>query len=114
MTTQPRAPNTVILEQVQHLRLDITGLADQVKSLTKTLQEYQLTSAAEYARSHEIYKRIDTHEIDIKALQEECADIQTEIQKLCQTTKMLLGIISFIGVGAGTWLMGQLLGLIAP
>lgn len=112
--TASRSTTTATAEIVSRLE-DVTR---RLEALTDELKAVRITQATEYTQlassGDENRRRIVQHDSDIKDLRTSLTRLEREVEKICQTTKILLGVLSFIGLTTGGWLLGRLLGLIAP
>jgi chromosome segregation ATPase len=112
MTSTPRTAATAeIIARLEQL-------ASRLEAITEELKTVRIAQAGEHAtfrmRADENARRITEHGSEIESLRTDTKALQREIDRLCQTVKMLVGIVAFIGVTAGGWMLSNLLGLIAP
>ena len=114
MTNASTSQTTATSEIVSRLE----QLASRLENITEELKTVRIAQAGEHAtlthRADENARRIAAHDSQIDNLRQDAKALQREIDKICQTVKMLVGIVSFLGLGIGGWLITQLLGLIAP
>ncbi len=59
------------------------------------------------------YKRKDDCEADMKAAEKQQNDLNTRLVVIEKQLKLIIGILSFVGAGVGTLIIGALWGLIA-
>lgn len=59
------------------------------------------------------YKRKDDCEADMKASEKQQNDLNTRLVVIEKQLKLIIGILSFVGAGVGTLIIGALWGLIA-
>lgn len=59
------------------------------------------------------YKRKDDCEADMKVAEKQQNDLNTRLVVIEKQLKLIIGILSFVGAGVGTLIIGALWGLIA-
>lgn len=59
------------------------------------------------------YKRKDDCEADMKNVETTANDLNTRLVVIEKQLKLIIGILSFVGAGVGTLIIGALWGLIA-
>lgn len=59
------------------------------------------------------YKRKDDCEADMKTAEKQQNDLNTRLVVIEKQLKLIIGILSFVGAGVGTLIIGALWGLIA-
>lgn len=59
------------------------------------------------------YKRKDDCEVDMKNVETTASDLNTRLTVIEKQLKLIIGILSFVGAGVGTLIIGALWGLIA-
>lgn len=59
------------------------------------------------------YKRKDDCEADMKNVETTANDLNTRLTVIEKHLKLIIGILSFVGAGVGTLIIGALWGLIA-
>ena len=59
------------------------------------------------------YKRKDDCEADMKNVESTANDLNTRLTVIEKQLKLIIGILSFVGSGVGTLIIGSLWGLIA-
>ena len=59
------------------------------------------------------YKRKDDCEADMKNVETTANDLNTRLVVIEKQLKLIIGILSFVGAGVGTLIIGSLWGLIA-
>lgn len=110
----PTISNAVILERIEQLRGDICEQSGKFETLTRVVQEFQLSYASEHTRLSETaaaaHRRLDEQKKEIDALKK----IIDQLPAIVLQVKIIAGIAVAVGMTVGTWIVGQWLGLISP
>ena len=107
--------NAVLLERIEQIRSDVCETNGKLDALQKSVQESNQIATKERAL---LFERLDNaksrsgdHEDRIKSMED---NLKPQLAAIASQMKLITGIIAFIGVSVGTWLVASLLHLITP
>ena len=108
--------NGAITSHLEALRCDMTEVKSALLALAADYRAYREMSAVLAARTSDsvqaAHLKIDKMETRIKSLEDSHSQIERELATIAQRVNILVGIVSFIGVAVGGWIVSQLLAVL--